>query len=227
MSTQSPQSLVVLISGSGSNLQAIIDAVKAEQINASLSAVISNRPDAYGLERAHQAGIKTIVVDHTEFNTREDFDRALSCVVAEQHPDLIILAGFMRILSNDFIAQYEGRILNIHPSLLPLYKGLHTHRKVLEAGDKVHGASVHFVNAELDSGPVVIQAEIQVNENDTESSLAQRIHQQEHIIYPLAIQWYVDGRLQLHNHQLSFDQEPLKQPVKWISNTLQFPEQTA
>lgn len=221
------KSFVVLISGSGSNLQAIIDAVARHQINASISGVISNRADAFGLERARQAGITDIVIDHTQYSTRQDFDQALSETINKLGPDLIVLAGFMRILSNEFIDQFKEKLLNIHPSLLPRYKGLHTHRRVLEAGDSMHGASVHFVNNELDSGPVVIQAEVAVKDNDTESTLTQRVHQLEHIIYPMAIQWFIDGRLKMNNNQLFLDNKLITHPARWISNTLQLPEETA
>lgn len=216
------KSLVVLISGSGSNLQAIIDAVASKQINATIAAVISNRPSAYGLERATGANIKTIVIDHAEFAHREDFDTALSAHINDLKPDLVVLAGFMRILSDDFIEQYKGKILNIHPSLLPEFKGLHTHQRVIEAGKSVHGASVHFVDNELDSGPVVIQAEIPVADND-EETLAKNVLEQEHIIYPMAIQWFIEGRLTLVNNQVLIDNKPVEQPAKWISSKLTLP----
>ena len=213
------KSLVVLISGSGSNLQAIIDAVAIKQIDATISAVISNRPSAYGLERAAKAHIKTIVIDHAEFTRREDFDIALSKELDKLEPDLIALAGFMRILSDDFIEQYKGKILNIHPSLLPEFKGLDTHRRVIEAGKPFHGASVHFVDNELDSGPVVLQTEIAVENND-EETLAKRVLEQEHVIYPLAIQWFFEGRLSLSNNQVFIDNKLMDHPAKWESNKL-------
>ncbi len=217
------KSLVVLISGSGSNLQAIIDAIAKQQIDATISAVISNRASAYGLQRAAEANIRTIVIDHTEFTQRKDFDIALCRQLDELKPDLIALAGFMRILSDDFIEQHKGKILNIHPSLLPEFKGLDTHRRVIEAGKTMHGASVHFVDNELDSGPVVLQAEIAVENND-EQSLAKRVLEQEHIIYPIAIQWFVEGRLTLMNNRVSLDNIPMQQPAKWIDNTLIIPD---
>jgi phosphoribosylglycinamide formyltransferase-1 len=213
------KSLVVLISGSGSNLQAIIDAVASKQIDATITAVISNRPSAYGLERAAKANIKTIVIDHTKFTQREDFDVALCRQLDDLKPDLIALAGFMRILSDDFIEQHKGKILNIHPSLLPEFKGLNTHRRVIEAGKTIHGASVHFVDNELDSGPVIIQAEIPVDDSD-EELLAKRVLEQEHAIYPLAIQWFIEGRLALVNNQVLIDNKPIKQPARWSSNKL-------
>lgn len=218
------KSLVVLISGSGSNLQAIIDAVTAKQINAKISAVISNRPAAGGLKKATAASIDTIVIDHTLFSERKAFDAELSRQIDALHPDLIVLAGFMRILSDEFIEQYKGRILNIHPSLLPEFKGLNTHRRALEAGKTRHGASVHFVSNELDSGPVVIQAEVDVDNNDDENTLAKRVLEQEHIIYPLAIQWFIDGRLSLINNQVNFDNNPIKQSARWIAKKLSLPQ---
>lgn len=216
------KSLVILISGSGSNLQAIIDAVANKQIDAVISAVISNRPMAYGLERASRANIKTIAIDHTKFSQRDDFDEALSDSVAKLKPDLIVLAGFMKILSDSFIEQNKGKILNIHPSLLPEFKGLNTHRRVIEAGCASHGASVHFVDNELDSGPVVIQAEIPVTAN-CEEKLKKSVLEQEHIIYPLAIQWFVEGRLTLVNNQVYIDNKHLEQPAQWIANKLTLP----
>ncbi len=211
--------IVVLISGSGSNLQAIIDAIADQRITASINAVISNRPDAYGLQRAEAADINTIVIDHTSYTSRDDFDRALLDQVVSLQPDLVVLAGFMRILSDEFIEAHKGKILNIHPALLPAFKGLNTHRRALEAKVPVHGASVHFVNNELDSGPVVIQAEVKVN-NDDEETLAQRVLEQEHIIYPMAIQWYIEGRLKLINNGVYLDNQPMSQPARWINNEL-------
>ena len=219
----STPSIVILISGSGSNLQAIIDAVDEKRIHAQISAVISNRPDALGLEKARSAGINTIVIDHTEFSERQKFDNALAKQVAKLNPELIVLAGFMRILPESFIEQYEGRMLNIHPSLLPEFKGLHTHRRALEAGHDQHGASVHFVSNELDSGPVVIQAKLAVLDED-ENSLAARVLKQEHIIYPLAIEWFVSGRLSLINNHVHFDNKPVKEIAIWQSNTLSLPQ---
>jgi phosphoribosylglycinamide formyltransferase-1 len=219
------KSLVVLISGSGSNLQAIIDAVANKKIDATISAVISNQPSAYGLERAAKANIRTITIDHTDFNQRKDFDAALINQLNELKPDLIVLAGFMRILSDDFIGQFKGKILNIHPSLLPELKGLNTHRRAIESGKTIHGASVHFVDNELDSGPVVLQTEIPV-ENSDEQTLAKRVLEQEHIIYPVAIQWFCENRLVLSDNQVILDGKPLKHPAKWVSNQLIVPEKS-
>ncbi len=207
--------VVVLISGSGSNLQALIDSIQtgadASKSNpASIRAVISNRADAYGLQRAQQAGIATQVLDHKQFDDREAFDAALAQAIDAHEPHLVILAGFMRILSAGFVRHYAGRLLNIHPSLLPKYKGLHTHQRALEAGDSEHGCSVHFVTEELDGGPLVIQAIIPVRPDDSPTSLAQRVHEQEHVIYPLAMRWFAEGRLRLDDELgATLDAQPL------------------
>ena len=189
--------VVVLLSGTGSNLQALIDSDDVKASPATIRAVISNRADAYGLQRAKDAGIATRVLDHKAFEGREAFDAALIEVIDEFKPQLVVLAGFMRILSADFVRHYQGRLLNIHPSLLPKYKGLHTHQRALEAGDSEHGCSVHFVTEELDGGPLVVQAVIPVESDDSPHSLAQRVHAQEHRIYPLAVRWFAEGRLSL------------------------------
>ena len=189
--------VVVLLSGTGSNLQALIDSNDIKDSPAKIRAVISNRADAYGLQRAKDAGIDTRVLDHKAFEGREAFDAALIKVIDEFNPKLVVLAGFMRILSADFVRHYQGRLLNIHPSLLPKYKGLHTHQRALEAGDREHGCSVHFVTEELDGGPLVVQAVIPVESDDSPHSLAQRVHTQEHRIYPLAVRWFAEGRLSL------------------------------
>ncbi|MGY4824175.1 phosphoribosylglycinamide formyltransferase [Stutzerimonas chloritidismutans] len=188
--------VVVLISGSGSNLQALIDS-QAEDNPARIRAVISNRADAFGLTRAQDADIPTAVLDHKAFDGRESFDAALMAVIDEHAPDLVILAGFMRILTPGFVRHYQGRLLNIHPSLLPKYKGLDTHRRALEAGDSEHGCSVHFVTEELDGGPVAIQAALAVEPGENIEQLTQRVHSAEHQIYPLAMRWFAEGRLRL------------------------------
>jgi len=197
--------VVVLLSGTGSNLQAMIDRLHGVDQPARISAVISNRADAFGLQRAKDAGIETRVLDHTTFEGREAFDAALIELIDTFNPKLVVLAGFMRILSAAFVRHYQGRLINIHPSLLPLYKGLHTHQRVLEAGDQEHGCSVHFVTEELDGGPLVVQAVVSVESDDSPSSLAQRVHAQEHQIYPLAIRWFAEGRLSLGEHGASLD----------------------
>ncbi|MFD2641298.1 phosphoribosylglycinamide formyltransferase [Pseudomonas japonica] len=201
--------VVVLLSGSGSNLQALIDSTRAGDSPVRIRAVISNRADAYGLQRARDAGIDTVVLDHKAFDGREAFDQALIERIDAFSPQLVVLAGFMRILSAGFVRHYEGRLLNIHPSLLPKYKGLHTHQRALEAGDHEHGCSVHFVTEELDGGPLVVQAVIPVAADDTPESLAQRVHAQEHQIYPLAVRWFAEGRLRLEEHGALLDGQTL------------------
>ncbi len=187
--------IVVLISGSGSNLQALIDAVQEGVIPADIAAVISNKADAYGLQRAQDANIAASVVDHTAFASREQFDAALLREIERFQPNLVVLAGFMRILTDDFVRRYTGRMLNIHPSLLPKYPGLHTHQRAIDAGDAQHGVTVHFVTPELDSGPNIIQAKVAVLPQDTAETLATRVQEQEHVIYPIAVKWFIEGRL--------------------------------
>ena len=214
------KSIVILISGSGTNLQAIIDAVERGDINASITAVISNRADAKGLQRARRAHINTIVVEQSDYPDRASYDQALIAEIDKYQPDLIVLAGFMRILSEQFINHFEDAILNIHPSLLPALKGLNTHRRALEASLQTHGASVHFVSNELDGGPVVIQAEVPVLDNDTEASLAERVLQQEHKIYPMAVAWFVDGRLELNGNNVLLDDKIMSRPALWKADQL-------
>jgi len=204
-----PCNVVVLISGSGSNLQALIDSVAHDGNPARIAAVICNRADAYGLERAKQAGIATELLDHKQFDGREAFDAALIQAIDTHQPDLVVLAGFMRILTPGFVQHYAGRLLNIHPSLLPKHKGLHTHQRAIEAGDAEHGCSVHFVTEELDGGPLVVQALLPVMADDTAESLARRVHQQEHQIYPLAVRWFAEGRLRLGAQGAMLDGQPL------------------
>ncbi|WP_339670804.1 phosphoribosylglycinamide formyltransferase [Dasania marina] len=201
--------LVILISGSGSNLQSFIDASNNGQLNASIEAVICNRPNALGLERAAKAGIPAILLDHTQFDGRESFDAALIQRIDSYQPDLVILAGFMRILTPGFVQRYLGRLLNIHPSLLPKYPGLNTHQRAIDAGDAEAGATVHFVTEELDGGPAIVQARIAITAQDDASSLAQRILAHEHRIYPLAAQWFLEGRLKLADNYAMLDQTPL------------------
>ncbi|EMQ4857827.1 phosphoribosylglycinamide formyltransferase [Morganella morganii subsp. sibonii] len=197
--------LVVLISGSGSNLQALIDACNSHSLNAEIVAVFSNKADAYGLIRAQNAGIPAQSLRQADFPSRDDFDTALQDQIDEYRPDVIILAGYMRILTPAFVRHYHGKMLNIHPSLLPKYPGLHTHRKVLENGDAEHGTSVHFVTEELDGGPVILQARIAVQPGDTEETLTSRIQQEEHRIYPQVVNWYVQGRLLLQEDGVYLD----------------------
>lgn len=186
------KSIVILVSGRGSNMQAIVDAAIP---GARIAAVISNRPDASGLAFAAERGIETAVVDHKAYADRATFDQALAGCIDGYRPDLVVLAGFMRVLTDDFVRRYEGRLINIHPSLLPSFPGLHTHRRALEAGVRVHGATVHFVTATLDCGPIIVQAVVPVLPGDDEARLAARVLAQEHRIYPQAVRWFVDGRL--------------------------------
>lgn len=189
--------IVVLVSGRGSNMQAIVRRCADDGWPAAVVAVLANRPDAQGLEFARQRGIATAVVDHKLFAAREEFDAALARAVDGFSPDLVVLAGFMRILGAAFVRHYEGRLLNIHPSLLPAFAGLHTHRRALAAGCKAVGASVHFVTPELDHGPIVIQSVVPVRPGDDEERLAARVLATEHIIYPLAVRWFVEDKLEL------------------------------
>lgn len=187
--------VVVLISGSGSNLQALIDGVTSGDLPIEIAAVISNRPDVFGLTRAQDAGIVTQVLDHKGFASREAFDSALMQAIDSYNPGLIVLAGFMRILTPQFTQHYLGRMLNIHPSLLPKFQGLHTHQRALDAGESHHGVTVHFVTAELDGGPAAIQAKVPVFPSDDATQLAKRVQRQEHVIYPLAVKWFALGDL--------------------------------
>lgn len=210
MSASSAFSIAVLISGNGSNLQALIDAIHTQQVNASIAVVISNKADAKGLERAHLHGIPTVVIDHTGHASREAFDQALLAALAPYQPDLVVLAGFMRILSASFIHALQGKLINIHPSLLPLYKGTRTHQRALQDHAQTHGCSVHFVTEELDGGPVLAQSEIAVHPDDTEESLAARVQKEEHQLYPLCIQWIINKKITLSNGKLFLaDHTPL------------------
>ena len=183
----------------------ILDAIAAGELPANVAAVIANRPEAAGLETARARGIPVRLVDHRHYADRAAFDAALAETIDAFAPDLVVLAGFMRILTSDFVQRYRGRMLNIHPSLLPLFTGLHTHRRALEAGVRVHGCTVHFVTPELDHGPIVIQAAVPVLDGDDESALASRVLAQEHVIYPLAIRWFVEGRLHLLDGKAKLD----------------------
>ncbi|WP_038879183.1 MULTISPECIES: phosphoribosylglycinamide formyltransferase [Vibrio] len=191
------KNIVVLISGNGSNLQAILEACEDSMPNAQVAAVFSNKADAYGLERAKQFDVNGHFVDPKAFESREDFDAELMKQIDEYQPDVIVLAGYMRILSGAFVSHYLGKMINIHPSLLPKYPGLHTHQRAIDAGDKEHGTSVHFVTEELDGGPVVLQAKVPVFEDDDTDALAARVQTQEHNIYPMVTKWLVEGRLSM------------------------------
>lgn len=193
------KNIVILISGRGSNMEAVVHAAREEQWPARIAAVISNKADAKGLEFAQKHGIPTAVVANREFATREAFDAALQTTIDGFAPDLVVLAGFMRILTPGFVAHYDGRMLNIHPSLLPLFPGLHTHQQALDAGVTRHGATVHFVTAELDHGPAVLKAEVDVLPGDTPDTLAARVLVQEHTLYPRAIRLFVEDRLSIDN----------------------------
>lgn len=206
--------IVALISGSGSNLQALIDACADGQINGDIVSVISNKANAYGLERAASRNISTEILEHGSFDNREAFDASLINLINQQQPDLLVLAGFMRILSTEFVNHYHGRLLNIHPSLLPAYKGLNTHQRALDDNAPMHGASVHFVSAELDGGPVILQAQVAVEASDNADSLAARVLVQEHIIYPQVVEWFCEERLRLTTNGVELDGEVLTSPLK-------------
>jgi len=191
---------VILISGRGTNLQAILRAVAEEGLPLDIRAVISNRPEAAGLEQARRAGLPSYVLDHTLFADRETFDRELQELIDRHVPQLVILAGFMRILSEKFVSHYRGRLINIHPSLLPAFPGLNTHRRALAAGVGEHGATVHFVTEAVDGGPVIVQACVSVLAEDTADTLAARVLAEEHRIYPQVLRWFAEGRLRLERH---------------------------
>lgn len=201
--SQTPCPIVVLISGNGSNLQALMD--HSDEGAYRVCAVISNKADAFGLQRASKAGIPTRVIDHRDYPDRLSFDQRLIEEIDSFSPKLVVLAGFMRILSPEFVLHFAGKILNIHPSLLPAYRGTHTHERVIEAGEKEHGVSVHFVTEELDGGPVVLQATVPVYKDDTPSTLAERVFKQEHRIYPKAVAWFAAGRLRMNEKAVEFD----------------------
>lgn len=217
-----PLRIAVLISGNGSNLQAIIDHQAQHADLYQIALVISNKPDVYGLIRAQRAGIATHVIDHRLFKERADFDAQLQTTLDAADIQLVVLAGFMRILTQRFTQHYLGRMLNIHPSLLPKYPGLNTHQKALEAGDSEHGLSVHFVTPELDGGPVILQARVPVSAEDTPQTLQHKIHQKEHQAYPLVIQWFAQGKLTFENGQAWYEGAALQQPLELNSQTLQF-----
>ncbi|MEE9142347.1 MAG: phosphoribosylglycinamide formyltransferase [Gammaproteobacteria bacterium] len=207
--------LVVLISGGGTNLQSIIDRTQSDKLNAVVAGVVSSRADAFGLERAERAGIPTAVLTAVDHPDRESYDQALAQCVADFDAELIALAGFMRILTAPFVDAYSGRLLNIHPSLLPRYRGMNTYRRVLENGDPVHGTSVHFVTLDLDAGPLIAQARVAVRDDDDEASLSARVQATEHILYPRVIGWCADDRLCMHDGRVSLDGEYLSGPVQF------------
>ncbi len=200
--------VVILLSGRGTNLQAIVDEVRAGNLPIDIRAVISNNPEAAGLARARAAGLRTAIVDHRAYPTRAAFDRALIAAIDTHAPKLVALAGFMRILGRDFIEHYRGRLINIHPSLLPQFPGLDTHARALAAGAKRHGASVHFVTPEVDAGPIIIQAALPVLPDDSPETLAERVLKEEHRIFPLALRWFAEGRLTIRDGRVLLDGKP-------------------
>ena len=201
--------IVVLISGSGSNMQAIVEACQAGRIAGQVVGVISNKADVAGLEKAAAARVPTAVLRHRDYPTREAYDADLQQLIDSFQPDLVVLAGFMRILTPAITRHFHGRMLNIHPSLLPKYKGVNTHQRALDAGDEEHGVSVHFVTEELDGGPVILQAKVPIFPEDTAADLQQRVHTQEHAIYPLVVQWFCTNRLRLTEQGAELDGELL------------------
>ena len=205
--------LAVFISGGGSNLQSIIDHVEQGHIPASIACVISNKPDAYGLERAKKASIPTHIIEHQHYPSREAFEQELIKTLAVYNIKLIVLAGFMRVLGETLINEYPGKILNIHPSLLPKFTGMHTHSRVLEAKEHEHGCSVHFVTLALDAGPLVIQAKVPVEDTDTAEVLAARVLEKEHVIYPLAVKWFCEGKLSMQDDDAYFENAVLEKPI--------------
>jgi phosphoribosylglycinamide formyltransferase-1 len=203
-------SIVSLISGRGSNFEAIYKAAKAKSWDVRFTGLITNQPEAKGLEFAKSVGIPTAVIHHRSYPSREAFDEALMQQIDAFGADLLVLAGFMRILTPGFIEHYEGRMINIHPSLLPRFPGLHTHERALEAGDRVHGATVHFVSTGVDEGPIICQSEVPVLPTDNPSDLAARVLKTEHQIYPLAVEWFINGRLQIAGNRVSVDPPELQ-----------------
>lgn len=202
--------ILVLASGSGTNFQALLDATRSRGFPGQIVAVGCNNPQAFVLERAAQNEVKSFVVNHRDFDSREAFDAALMAHIHRYNPDVVVMAGFMRILTTDFVRGLRGKLINIHPSLLPRYTGLNTHQRVLEAGDPVHGVSIHFVTEELDGGPVIAQAEVAVSHDDTADSLGEKVQAQEHLLYPIVLRWFCEGRVTLgEQDQVLFDGAPM------------------
>lgn len=214
MTDRHPLPVVVLISGNGSNLQTLIDGQQAGELAIDIRAVISNKAEAPGLQRAERAGIPTEVVAHRGYPDREHYDAVLRGRVAAYEPELVVLAGFMRILTPVFVEAFQGRLINIHPSLLPAFRGLDTHRRALEAGVSEHGCSVHYVISELDAGPVILHAPVAVHADDTEASLEDRVRAAEHRAYPQAVQWIAEGRVRFDGAQVLFDDKPVGEPPR-------------
>jgi len=209
-----PLPITVLISGTGSNLQSLIDAREAGTLPVDIRSVISNRPDAAGLERARRADIRAVALDHRSFETRARFDEALAAAIDEANPELIVLAGFMRILTDPFVERFQGRMINLHPSLLPSYRGLHTYERCLEDGVTEHGTSIHFVTPELDGGPVIAQATVAVRPDDTPDSLRARVQAREHVLLPEVLRWFAAGRVQLSGGRVHFEGDPVDKPIR-------------
>jgi len=210
-------SAAVLISGNGSNLQAFIDAVTTRELDIELAVVISNKANAYGLSRANKAGVAAMTVPSIDYQNRADFEVALARAVDSYEPDIIVLAGFMRILTPSFVSRYAGRIINIHPSLLPKYPGLHTHQRVLDAGERWHGCTVHYVSGELDGGPAIIQGRVPVLDHDDEDQLAARVLEVEHRIFPRALALIANGRIRLEDAEVWYDGQKLLEPIQLTS----------
>lgn len=205
MSSTHKKRIVILISGSGTNMVNLAEHCQSAAIPGEVVAVISNQPDAAGLRKAAAMGIAADSLSHTEFASRDAYDEKLKALIQSHQPDLVVLAGFMRILTADFVTDFEGRLLNIHPSLLPKYKGIRTHERALENGDSEHGVSVHFVTEELDGGPVILQAKVPVFEGDTVEDLQARVHEQEYRLYPLVVRWFCEDRLRLSSEGVELD----------------------
>ncbi|MGX5201670.1 phosphoribosylglycinamide formyltransferase [Aliikangiella sp. IMCC44632] len=206
--------IVILISGNGSNLQALINAQSKNFFDADIVAVISNNPAAHGLVRAQNAGIATAILPHQDYSSRELFDQSLAAEIQKYKPDLIVLAGFMRILSEAFVSQFYAKLINIHPSLLPKYPGLNTHAKALKNQDEFHGSSVHYVTKELDGGPVIAQAKVKLMPNDTELSLAERVLTQEHRLFPQVVKWIIEEKVTMLNNQAYWEKKVLTHPIQ-------------
>lgn len=212
--------VTVLVSGTGSNLQCLIDARDAGRLPVDLRRVVSNRPDAPALERARRAGIEAVSLDHERYASREAFDEELAGAIEASGPDLVVLAGFMRILTDAFVDRFHGRVVNLHPSLLPAYRGLHTYERCLSDGVSEHGTSVHFVTRELDGGPVIAQAPVAVRRGDTPESLRSRVQAREHLLLPEVVRWFADGRVRLNGGRVHFDGKPLEIPIRLTEDDL-------
>jgi len=210
----SKKNILVLISGSGSNLQALIEAQKQADFFGKIVAVISNKANVLGLERATSANIPALTLQHIDYPSREAFDTALAKTIKTYDPDLIILAGFMRILTTDFVENFRGKLLNIHPSLLPKYPGLHTHKRALENKDEYHGSSVHFVTEELDGGPLIAQSKTKIANDETEESLIKKVLKLEHQLYPQVAKWFVNDQIKLENNEVFFENKKLEHIIQ-------------